>query len=156
MMVDADNFALCMIIWGLKDWITSKDDWSYPLICRKDMCSCCLCYCSNLLHAMRTDDTLDKFFQDQGIDKYINDLDGYQALERAKDHMETFCGNLLAGKEIISGSNRTSSLLAAIQLQKILQELDFTLGCIKEEINGRDSDDSESESLANLAEYCKL
>ena len=140
MMVNADNFALCMVIWKLKDWIVSTDERSYPLPCQRGFCSCCFCYsCPNLLHALQTDVILRQFFDDQGIGGDINDLNSYKALERAKYHMQTFCRKLITGEDTISRSSRSFNLNAAIQLQKILQELSVTLVSTKRKVNRRDS-----------------
>ena len=145
MMVEADKFALCMIIWKLKDWLVDPINNSYPLSCgwagpggRLD------CSCQNLLRAMWTDDRLRNILQDetifQGIDIYIYDDDqSLEAAQRARyaqlqlvyDQMEGYAGKLITGEEMICRSNRALNVLSASQLQKMLEKLESIINCFE-------------------------
>ena len=151
MMVDSENFALCLLIWKLKEWIVLPRERHYPLSCQRVHGPSCRC--RNLLDAMWTDDFMRMFFHDQGIVNNISVIDTddglrrHNALESAQDHMQTFCRKLITGEEMISRSNRAFNVLAATQLQRILQELDTTLRCIDRQHLNEDTDSIDSSDI---------
>ena len=138
MTVEADNFALCLIIWTLKEWLANPIDNSYPLYCRL-YCRLRgdLCCCRNLLYAMWTDDRLRTFLKDRRIfdESYDSDKenqgeitapgellqDSYTELQRAHREMTNYARKLITGEEMVSRSNRPLNVLAASQLQRILE-----------------------------------
>ena len=72
MKVEASNFALCMAIWRMKQWVVLSSEYVYPLSCNRqgrwdgDSWRLYDCSCRNLLHAILTDQTIQKFLKDEG------------------------------------------------------------------------------------------
>ena len=117
-MVEVDKFALCMLIWSLKQWLVCPTVCSYPLSCGK--AEGLDCRCRNLIRAMWTDENLRKFFQDKtsflriDVDENGDDVE-YETsmalqeqmseLEDAGDEMKNYAWKLVLGEETIrSGS----------------------------------------------------
>ena len=146
-MVEADKFELCMIIWKLKEWLVLPDYNHYPLSC-EIISQQFPCRCKTIIRAMWTDRTIRKFFEDQEIAEYndwcsddyetyrrrLLSLFGYieirdykSGLERARGEMKNFCKKLITGEEVISDSNKSMNVLFSLQLQRILKKLDSAL-----------------------------
>ena len=136
MTVEADNFALCLSIWTLKEWLANPIDNSYPLSCR--FYRGYYCCGRNLLRAMWTDDRLQAFLKDKAIldeieifdpqDDEENDPESLQAnydeLKRAHREMGDFATKLVTGEETISRSIRSLNVLAASQLERMLEKFE--------------------------------
>ena len=142
MTVEADNFALCLTIWTLKEWLSNPIDKSYPLSCYSSGEFCCFS-CRRLLPAMWTDDRLRSFLTDRTIseqvghvvydyhDSRIDDVihRNYWQLERANGEIKNYARKLLTGEEMISRCNRSHNVLTALQLERIVKKLEKTLKC---------------------------
>ena len=121
MMVDADNFALCLIIWRLKEWLVNPIENKYPVCCQFDRRENS-CVCQNLLHAMRTDNRLRKFLEGRTIFE-VN------VLELILDEMKNFAKKLITGEEMISQSNRAENVLSALQMDRIIDKFESIIEC---------------------------
>ena len=147
MMVDADNFALCLTIWRLKEWLVNPVDNSYPLSCLfVDRINC---RCLNLLHAMRTDDRLRKFISNEatfkGIDfdtcDYGHDFtENIRGLYSARWGIKGFAKKLITGEEMISRSNRAENVLSASQLLRMLEKLSSIIECFNATVRRLEDD----------------
>ena len=139
MIVEADNFALCLTIWRLKEWLVNPIKNPYPLPCQwiERGIGCC---CRNLLRAMWTDDRLRKVLQDQAFFAfgYYDKRRNYEQLQEARGRIQDYAEKLITGEEIISRSNRALNLLSASQLLRIHKEFESILRCTLED---EDSDD---------------
>ena len=145
MTVEADNFALCLTIWQLKEWLVNPIRHSYPLSCQLNMGD--ICNGRNLLQAMWTDDRLRTFLKDrsifQHVDRYSYDDDegndrirellehNYLELYRAHDEMKDYARKLLTGEEMVSRSIRSLNVLSASQLHRLLEKFELVLRCLR-------------------------
>ena len=57
MMVEADKFSLCILIWRIKQWLVLPSEEPFPIPCH-EIYDYCDCRCKQLLRALWTDDTL--------------------------------------------------------------------------------------------------
>ena len=134
MMVTADDFALCLIIWDLRAWLVNPIDNSYPLRCAP--VRGIGCKCRNLLHAMWTDDRLYKFLEDKAIFQGLDfeehrdiglPFEGWEArsdeLRMVRAEMKAYAKKLITGQEMISQSNRAENVLSALQMHNLVDKV---------------------------------
>ena len=138
MTVEADNFAVCLTIWELKEWLVNPIRYSYPLSCQLNMGD--ICCGRNLLHAMWTDDRLRTFLRNrtifEQIDCYAHGAyelleHNYLELQRAHGEMKDYARKLLTGEEVVSRSIRALNVLSASQLHRMLEKFELVLRCLR-------------------------
>ena len=144
-IVEFEKFALLMIIHRLKRWLAIPSEY-YPLCDPRRRAmpndrSYCNGSCSNLLHAMWTDDFLRGFFQEQGIQHSITDwaaegLDEWgnepvrpETIDEARRYMNGYSYELLAGTKKISETNRAINVLASVHLTQLAEKLRMNISC---------------------------
>ena len=149
MIVEADKLALCTTICKLKDWLVFPGR-PYPLAC-SNFSDSRWCFCSNLLHAMWTDDKLRNFFEEQGIHELKEDINSEYCdqLEEVYSSMIDYCAKLITGEKMISRSNRAANVLASTQLRLILKEFSTMLRCLRSNMGEIFSDDELSEVFSD-------
>ena len=141
MKVEASNFALCMVIWRMKQWVVLSSE-TYPLPCKKDEIrvgeSWRLydCFCRNLLHVISTDETLQKFLKDEGIVNWSGHVDRrlFDQLHQVIMEIEDYCRKLITGEEMISRSSRLKNVVFSLQLQKVLEKLQMMNNCVSSQV----------------------
>ena len=157
MMVDADNFALCLIIWRLKEWLVNPIENEYPLFpCKLGGEGGISCPCHSLLDAMRTDDRLRKFLEGRTIFEGIDyDLweesisedqrnqdweENNNVLELIRREMKIFYKKLITGEEMVSQSNRAENVLSALQMDKLIDRFKNITHCFRRKMFGCEYD----------------
>ena len=114
-MVEVDKFALCILIWSLKQWLVCPVVCSYPLSCGQ--AEGLDCRCRNLIRAMLTDENLRKIFEDKPsflkvrhVDENHDDVEYERSmalqeqmdkLEEACEEMKMYSWKLVLGEETI-------------------------------------------------------